>query len=284
MGNIWWRIMGKIRNSIKNINYLGILGLLTVLVLWFLVAEYFKIVNPTRASTIMPAPFDVFTESLKDMASFKYGGEITYGNAFLVIARHSLITVSRLLGGITIGIAMGIVVGILLGMNKYLNRLFALPILIIRSIPPLALLPIFVIWFGGREIGNLVYIALIVFGIIVINTIVAIGNVNPIYTDYAMTLGADKKRTFRTVILPSIIPELSGGIKVVIGVSWAVTLAAEYLGAQSGLGRLMILSEKFLFTGNMVIIIILFMLYSLFLNWIFGKIVNFITRWKEKES
>ena len=276
--------MQRIKTIIKKIDYLSILGLLFVIILWFLLAEYFKIVNPLTASTIMPAPYDVFTESLKRMASYRYGAEINYGNAFLVIIDNSLITVGRLLGGTTIGVGAGILVGILLGMNKYLNRLFTLPILIIRSVPPLALIPLFIIWFGGREVGNLIYIALIVFGMIVINTIAAIENVNPIYIDFARTLGANDRRYFRTVILPAIMPELSGGIKVALGVSWAITLAAEYLGSPSGLGRLLIVSEKFLYTGNMIIIIIFFMLYSILINWIFTKIMNYITRWKVQEG
>jgi len=118
---------------------------------------------------------------------------------------------------------------------------------------------------------------------IVINTIVAIRNVNPIYINFARTLGSNNMRVFKTVILPAIVPELTGGIKVVIGVSWAITLAAEYLVAQRGLGRIMILAERYLFTGRMIIIIILFMIYSLLLNWLFGKLMNFITRWKEQE-
>jgi len=275
--------MEKIKKIFKRVDYLGVLGFLAAIAIWFIAAEYFKIVNPERAHIIMPAPYDVFTESLKGIASFRYGGEINYGNAFLVIAQQSLVTITRLLGGVSLGIAAGIIVGLVLGMNKYLSQLFTLPILIIRSIPALALIPLFIIWFGGSEVGNIIYIAFIVFSMIVINTIVAIRNVNPIYINFARTLGSNNMRVFKTVILPAIVPELTGGIKVVIGVSWAITLAAEYLVAQRGLGRIMILAERYLFTGRMIIIIILFMIYSLLLNWLFGKLMNFITRWKEQE-
>jgi ABC-type nitrate/sulfonate/bicarbonate transport system permease component len=118
---------------------------------------------------------------------------------------------------------------------------------------------------------------------IVINTIVAIKNVDAIYMKFALTQGANRGKVFRSVVFPAIIPELTGGIRVVIGVSWAITLAAEYLAAFSGLGRIMILSEKFAFTGRMIVIILHFMIYSMVLNWFVLKIINYITRWRPSE-
>ena len=282
------RFFDNIKTRIKKINFLGILGLIIIVIIWFGLSQYFKIINPERASILMPSPLQVITESLKGLSSYygmnmpgEYSQELSYGNAFLVIGYHSFMTIARLLIGVTIGIVVGVLIGMLLAWNNYLKWLFEIPILIIRAIPPLALIPLFLIWFGGNELGNITYIAFVIASMISINTIVAIGNVNPIYRNFAFTLGANKWRVFRTVVLPTIIPELGGGIRVVIGISWAVTLGAEYLAAQTGLGRIMILSEKFLFTGRMIIIILLFMLYAFILNQLFLRILNRITKWKE---
>jgi ABC-type nitrate/sulfonate/bicarbonate transport system permease component len=238
----------------------------------------------------MPSPVMVFKESFPELATFygvgmggQYGEQSSYFTALLVIGYHSMITIGRLLGGVTIGIALGIGVGLLLGWSKHFRWLFELPILILRAIPALALIPLFLIWFGGTEIGNIFYIAFIVFSMIVINTIVAIKNVDAIYMKFALTQGANRGKVFRSVVFPAIIPELTGGIRVVIGVSWAITLAAEYLAAFSGLGRIMILSEKFAFTGRMIVIILFFMIYSKVLNWFVMKIINYITRWRPSE-
>ena len=229
MGDVWEGVMKKNKSFFRNIDYLGILGLVAALTIWCIAAEYVKITDPLRAHIIMPAPYDVFTEGLKGIASFKYGGEITYANAFIVIAQQSLITIGRLLGGVTIGIAAGVIVGIFIGINKYLRQLFALPVFIIRAIPALALIPLFIIWFGGSEIGNIVYIAFIVFSMIVVNTIVAIRNVNPIYINFARTLGAKDLRILKTVILPAVVPELAGGTKVVKPQLYEPTLPTKSL-------------------------------------------------------
>jgi ABC-type nitrate/sulfonate/bicarbonate transport system permease component len=114
---------------------------------------------------------------------------------------------------------------------------------------------------------------------VVINTIEAIRNVPPVYFQYARTLGASRLQAYRTVILPAMLPELIGGIRVVLGLSWAIVLAAEYLASQSGLGRILIMAEKWLYTGRMIVIIFLIIAYSLLLNWLFLKVAKHITRW-----
>ena len=74
-------------------------------------------------------------------------------------------------------------------------------------------------------------------------------------------------------------PALIGGIRVCLGVAWAIVLAAEYLGAQSGLGRILILSQTFFDTGRMVIIVLLFVGYALLLNRLVTRVLYRATRW-----
>ncbi len=95
----------------------------------------------------------------------------------------------------------------------------------------------------------------------------------------ARTLGATRFQVYRTIIMPAIIPGLIGAVRVALGSSWAIVLAAEYLSVQSGLGRLMILSEMFFFTGRMVVVVILFIIYSVILNLAFLLIARRVTRW-----
>ena len=74
-------------------------------------------------------------------------------------------------------------------------------------------------------------------------------------------------------------PELVGGIRVILGFSWAIVLAAEYLASQAGLGRILIMAERWLYTGRMIVVIFLIIAYSLLLNWLFLKVAKHITRW-----
>jgi sulfonate transport system permease protein len=144
----------------------------------------------------------------------------------------------------------------------------------------MALIPLFIAWFGGREIGFIMFIGYGVFSALFVNTINAVDNVPPIYQKFALSLGASKARLFRDVIFPGIIPELLGGLKVIVGQAWALSLAAEFLASQNGLGRIIILARQRLDTGQIIIVLLLYMVYAIlflkFLQWIGDS----ITRWK----
>jgi ABC-type nitrate/sulfonate/bicarbonate transport system permease component len=140
------------------------------------------------------------------------------------------------------------------------------------------------LWFGGREIGTFLFVLLAIFIILVINTLVAIRNVPPIYEQMARTLGASPIQVYLTILVPAIVPGLIGAGRVALGSSWAIVLAAEYLAIQSGLGRLMILSEMFFYTGRMVVIVILFVIYSVILNLAFLAVARRLTRWVPSET
>jgi ABC-type nitrate/sulfonate/bicarbonate transport system permease component len=113
----------------------------------------------------------------------------------------------------------------------------------------------------------------------VVYTVEAVRNVAPIFQDYGRTMGATRFQVYRTIVLPAIIPALIGGVRVCLGVSWAIVLAAEYLGAQSGLGRILILSQLFFDTGRMVIIVMLFVGYAMLLNSLVTTTLYRLTRW-----
>lgn len=275
------------REKSWRIHPLQIAGVVIILVVWELAAHYVLAVNPKRASTILPTLESIFLESLPELATFygigmggQYAGAIKdFNRAFLVIGYNSLITIGRLLAGTALGAFLGIGVGLILSMNKNIRALIEPPVLLVRTIPILALIPLFIVWFGGREYGNILFIAFAVFSMLVINTIEAVRNVPPIYGQLASTLGASRWQTFRTVTLPAIIPELGGGLRVVLGLSWAITLAAEYLVVDSGLGRILMLSERFLFMGRMIVVVLLFMIYSVALNGLVLRATRYLTRW-----
>lgn len=261
-------------------------GVIVPLLLWQIAGMLLARVNH-QAAILLPTPWTIVTHDVPAMGTFygigiggQYrGATSSYELAFLTLALNSLITVGRLLAGTAIGLVAGVGIGLLLSANRVIRSLLEPSILIIRTVPLLALIPLFLTWFGGAEIGNILYVAFAVFSMLVVNTIEAVYNVPLVQRQYAQTLGATTWRLYRTIIIPAIIPELVGGIRVVIGLSWAIVLAAEYLAAQSGLGRIMILSEQYLFTGRMVVIAVLFMIYSIALNALFVRWARHVTRW-----
>jgi len=174
---------------------------------------------------------------------------------------------------------MGVMIGLIMGWSQNARDFFWPSIHLTRPIPSLALIPLFMLWFGGREVGTWLYITWAIFIMMVVYTVEAVRNVQPIFQDYGRMLGATRFQVYRTVVLPAIIPSLIGGIRVCLGVSWAIVLAAEYLGAQNGLGRIMILSQLFFDTGRMVIIVLLFVGYAMLLNSMVISILYRLTKW-----
>ncbi len=262
-----------------------VLGIICLLVLWEAFAWYVYLQNPEQANIIFPRIEQIIAVSFPEFATY-YGferGLLGYRSdsrlAFLVLLENSLITIRRVVTGVVLGVGLGIGIGLLVGWSRWVRDVILPPVLLLRTIPILALIPLFLFWFGGREIGILIYIVFAVFSMMIINTLEAIRNVPAVYHDYARCMGASPWQVYYTVVVPFIMPSLLGGIRVIIGVSWAITLAGELLATNSGLGWLMILSERFLMTGRMIVIVVLFVLYSMILNLLFLKSTGWVTRW-----
>lgn len=261
---------------------LALTGIVTVLGIWQL-AAYWVASQNEFGSDLLPTIQHVVTQSLPEMAQFgSETGEASYVAAFGVIAEHSAYTLARLLVGTGLGILIGVALGLAMTANRFLRAIVEPPVLVVRNIPLLALVPLFVLWFGAAETGKIVFVAYAITVMIVMNTVSAVANVRPIYIDYARTLGASRRKVYRTVILPAILPELLAGVKVALGVSWAVVLAAEFLAATAGLGKLLILSETFFDVGRMIVIVMVFMVYAVILNLLFDRLAARAGRWQER--
>lgn len=275
--------MRKLPHRLR-VHPLQIAGIACLLVLWEGVAHLLQ-GRVEYSDVILPTIESVFGVALPAFATFGggvmggYGGTSSLPQALGVLADNSFVTLIRVLGGTAAGVVLGVLVGLAMGWSRRLGETLDLPLQLVRAVPALALIPLFMVWFGGAPLGPFVFVAFVAFELMVINTVEAIRSVPPIVRQYALSLGASQWQLFRTVVLPGIIPGLIGAIRVILGSSWAVVLAAEYLSVEAGLGRLMILSEMFLLTGRMIVIVLLFMLYSAVLNYLFLRSARHATRW-----
>jgi ABC-type nitrate/sulfonate/bicarbonate transport system permease component len=207
------------------------------------------------------------------------GGVSSYQAAFLVLAQHSLYTLARVLGGSLAGIALGLTVGMALAWDRRARSLLWPTLQILRPIPHMAIIPLFMVWFGGKETGVWAYIIWAIFSMMVVYVVEAVRNVPPLLQDYARTQGATGFQIYRTVILPAIVPNLIGATRLALGVSWAVSLGGEFIGTQYGLGRLLILSQTFLDTGRMIVIALIYVGFGFAINKAFSLIADHWTRW-----
>lgn len=153
------------------------------------------------------------------------------------ITPHLFFTIRYYLIGTSIGIVSGIAFGLWMGWSRAARNFFELPIEGLRTIPPLAAMPFLLMWVGPTALSEVLLVSIYCFLMLVINTINAIENVPLLYRQFAETLGASKGQIYRTVIVPAIIPELRGGIRVALIRSWGLQVVAELMGSPLGLGK-----------------------------------------------
>ena len=195
-----------------------------------------------------------------------------------------LSSVTMTLLGFALGTALGIAIGVSMAYSKNTRELFGGILDFLRPVPALALIPLFILWFG---IGKGPQIALIVFGTSVIlglTTIEAIRNVPPVYIRAALTMGASRWHIYRTVILPSITPHILGAVRVAGVASWGLDVAAEFIGAQTGLGYLIIIRQQYLDTPGIMLIVIIFSILAMGLDLIIRAVERPITKWTERST
>jgi ABC-type nitrate/sulfonate/bicarbonate transport system permease component len=203
--------------SSRLIRYGSITGFL---LLWFAfgyVNAHFKFINPV----MIPTPKDVV---------------MSFWDLRQVIPGDIGISLLRAAEGFVIAAVFGVLTGCLTGSSR-LARDIIDPILeLLRPIPPLAFLPLFIIWFGLGELSKVLMIAFSAFFVIYVNTYQGVRYADPLLMRAAQSLGASPQRTFFTISLPSAVPEIFTGLRLGMGMSFFVLVAAELLAADSGMG------------------------------------------------
>ncbi|GAI43000.1 unnamed protein product, partial [marine sediment metagenome] len=153
---------------------------------------------------------------------------------------HTLATFYRSILGFGLGSAVGILVALLTSWSKYIKASVNPWIFIIKPIPVLALIPIFLFWFGVQEWGKILYISMACFFMVVVISADAIGNIAKIYYWSASSLGSSRGDIYKRIVLPAIMPGIVGGLRVAATTAPALALAAEFMAAKKGLGHYMI--------------------------------------------
>ncbi|PMZ96592.1 MULTISPECIES: taurine ABC transporter permease TauC [unclassified Pseudomonas] len=148
-------------------------------------------------------------------------------------------------------------VGIAIGYNRVARGILDPLIEFYRPIPPLAYLPLIVIWCGIGELSKVLLIYLAIFAPIAIATATGVRTVDPAKLRAAQSLGASKIQLIRHVILPSALPDILTGIRIGLGVGWSTLVAAELIAATSGLGFMVQSAAQFLVTDVVVLGILL---------------------------
>jgi sulfonate transport system permease protein len=231
----------------------------------------------------------LFTKTFLSLADYWQGGfgvpavaegaERSYLAALLSVLAHSINTIGRLVLGLALGGGVGLLLGLAMSWSPWSRRLVDLPIQFLRGLPLLAMVPLFQLWFGIRYTGEVLFVAYGIGVIVFAGTVNAVRNVPQIYIDNARSFGASRAVLYRTVILPAIFPAMRSTILLSLGAGWGAVLGAEYLGAQSGLGYVIVYAQEFAFLDRMFLIALLFIFYTSVSYWAISRLSVRLLAW-----
>ncbi|MFT4008078.1 MAG: ABC transporter permease, partial [Lacrimispora sp.] len=195
------------------------------LCLWQLVVSF------TKAGIVKAGPVTV-------LGKFIYSMVEPIGTN--TIESHILWSLSRVMIGFLLGSLVGIITGILMGWSRPLEALFRPLYELIRPIPPIAWIPLSIVWFGLGEPSKYFLIFLAAFSNITMNAYAGVRSVDPTLIGAARMLGANDRQVFSTIVLPSCIPHIFAGLQIAIGSAWATVVAAEMVRSSEGVGWVII--------------------------------------------
>lgn len=162
----------------------------------------------------------------------------------------------RICGGFLVASIAAIPCGILMGRNKVFNALVEPPISFIRFVPMPAVIPLMILWFGSGEWGKVMIICLCVFFQLVLMVADAVAYIPEAYYDIAHSVGATPWQRLIHFTVPAAAPEIWDSLRINFGLAWATLVFAEILGATSGLGYLIVRSQRYLLTERIFVAVL----------------------------
>ena len=187
---------------------------------------------------------------------------------------HVTISTARVFGAFLLACVVGVPLGLAMGMSPLIRGVLDPPIEFYRPIPPLAYLPLMIIWFGIGETSKVLLIFLSVFAPVALGARSGVKSAAIEQIHAAYSFGASRWQVLRHVILPAALPEILTAMRIGIGFGWTTLVAAEMVAATSGLGYLVLSASQFLQTSTVImgIIVIAIIAYA------FDLLMRFIER------
>ncbi|MEM7243648.1 MAG: ABC transporter permease [Pseudomonadota bacterium] len=193
---------------------------------------------------------------------------------------HLFWSLYRVILGLFLGCLFGIPLGYAMGLNSWLRSWFDPVVEFMRPIPPLALIPLVIVWFGIGEQGKIVLLFLAALWIMVIAARSGVADVNISKIHAAYSLGTTRRQLMRHVIVPNSLPQIFTGARVAMGVCWGTVVAAELVAAEKGIGKMIIAASKFQQTDIILVGVIIIGIVGMGIEVLMRKMENRLIPWK----
>lgn len=256
----------------------GFLLPIALLVVWQWLSTM-SIVNPK----ILPAPtavlakwweyllpFETYDPTKSSYLAWIFSGELIH---------DAYASLYRVVVGFLIGAVLALPLGLMMGASDRVYKLFNPLIQIFRPIPPIAFIPLSILWFG---LGNPPAIFLIVIGAffpILMNTIAGVRQVDGIYIRAARNLGATQTTMFLRVILPAATPYILTGARIGVGTAFIVVIVAEMIAVNNGLGYRILEAREFFWSDKIIAGMFSIGLLGLAIDAAMNRLNNHLLRW-----
>jgi taurine transport system permease protein len=220
----------------KRRSLIGIATLLSLAVIWYLTTGPLDLISAGR----FPSPSDVW-DSLRQVSMVGYANGLLY--------QHVLHSLKLVILGFLVATATGIPLGLLMGWNRRAEAFVGPIFSIIRPIPPLAWIPLAILWLGLGDAAKIMVIWFAAFVPSVINSFTGVRRIEPYVIEAARMLGTPRFRFVREVLIPAATPSIFTGMRLSLQASWTTLVAAELVGALYGLGRILNVAQQDIYPG-----------------------------------
>ncbi|KIC51841.1 ABC transporter permease subunit [Tateyamaria sp. ANG-S1] len=221
----------------------------------------------------LPAP-EAVVQRIGEIASAGFRGSTLW--------EHLGYSLFRVIVGFFFGALVGIPLGYAMGLSNWFRGWFDPIVEFMRPVPPLALIPLVIIWAGIGEAGKIILLFLAALWIMAIAARSGVSGVKISKVHAAYSLGASKAQIMRYVIVPNSLPEIFTGARVAMGVCWGTVVAAELVAAEQGAGMMIMVASKFQNTDIVIMGIILIGIIGFGIDMLMRYAEKLLVPWKGK--
>ncbi|MGH8552607.1 MAG: ABC transporter permease, partial [Methylococcales bacterium] len=195
------------------------------------------------------------------------------------LPHDALASMSRVMGGFLIGTLLALPLGLLMGTSDRIYGLFNPLVQVLRPIPPIAYIPLAILWFGLGNPPAFFLISIGAFFPVLMNTIAGVRHVDGIYLRAARNLGAGQMTLFRRVIVPAAMPYILTGMRIGIGTAFIVVIVAEMIAVNNGLGYRIIEAREYLWSDKIIAGMFSIGLLGLGIDMVMNGLNNWLLAW-----
>ena len=196
------------------------------------------------------------------------------------LAEHVGWSLFRVIAGFLAGALVGIPLGYAMGLSDWFRGWFDPIVEFMRPVPPLALIPLVIIWAGIGEVGKVILLFLAALWIMTIAARAGVSGVRISKIHAAYSLGASKWQILWHVIVPNSLPEIFTGARVAMGVCWGTVVAAELVAAEKGAGMMIMVASRFQLTDIVIMGIVLIGVIGYAIDILMRMAENWLIPWK----